>query len=194
MLKSRKAGITIEISLSIILILGVLFVALGIFHDNLKNMVAASGMQNMFSKSNSSGKTTYSMWTKNPTSTQINVAMVGDQGLEAYHNQAKETIDALVEKSKHTSLTSQDITNLAQALTVLSESGTSAPDSELKPYAEIKNNNEITIYIDNEDASNSYTSYSGKTILWGEKINPAVNYNSLESKRISNVIAIKNSF
>lgn len=96
----KKAAITIEVTLSVALSILVLFLALGLFSDNLATMAANSGLQNLFNKSQ---KTTYSTQTVNPTKTSINVnetsqenvQVVASQGitLAEYLEQAQKTID-----------------------------------------------------------------------------------------------------
>lgn len=196
--KRRHAGITVEVSLSIVLALGVLFLSLGIFGNNLKNMMANSNMQNMFNRANSDSKTANSAWAKDSTSSQVNVAMVGDQGLQAYHDQAVATIKALAEKT--TPLTPEEITNLAEALTVKAESGEFARENgELDSYL-AKDNiyiNGLTTYKDLRDKYDIKTNFSSyKTIANGQTYNWNNDYigeSDLQS-RVGNIAIIRSTF
>lgn len=105
----KKAAITIEVTLSVALSILVLFLALGLFSDNLATMAANSGIQNLFNRSNQTAKTYYSKQNVDPTKTavnmntsQINVQIAGDQGstntktpptLAQYLKQAQDIID-----------------------------------------------------------------------------------------------------
>lgn len=104
----KKAAITIEVTLSVALSILVLFLALGLFSDNLATMAANSGIQNLFNRSNQTAKTYYSHQKQDPTKTAVNmntsqvlVQIAGSQGgtndtkptLAQYLKQAQDTID-----------------------------------------------------------------------------------------------------
>lgn len=74
--RDRKvAGVTVELMLAITLAVVVLFFVLSIFGDNLKTMVASSGIQRMYANDQ---KTTYSTQKYDPTS--VNVQVLAEQG------------------------------------------------------------------------------------------------------------------
>lgn len=71
----KAAGVTVETTLAILLAVVVLFFVLSIFGDNLKTMVANSGIQRMYTNDQ---KTTYSTQQYDPT--QVNVQVLAEQG------------------------------------------------------------------------------------------------------------------
>lgn len=71
----KRAGVTVELLLAILLAVVVLFFVLSIFGDNLKTMVANSGIQNMFDNGQ---KTTFGKQAFDPT--QVNVQVLAEQG------------------------------------------------------------------------------------------------------------------
>lgn len=91
---AKPAEISIEISLSIVMSVVVLFLVLSLFGNNIQNIAEASGLRNLFSRSNETAKTfqdeQYSG--KNPTETQVNVQLIADQGLNYYISNAQATI------------------------------------------------------------------------------------------------------
>lgn len=89
----KAAGVTVELMLAITLAIVVLFFILSIFGDNLKAMVASSGIQNMYQNNQ---KTTFSRQQYDPT--QVNVQVLAEQGntftsLQDAKDKAKAKID-----------------------------------------------------------------------------------------------------
>lgn len=78
--KKRNAALTVELAVSLVLIVIVLFVAIGLFNDNLKNMFVNGNIRNIFNAEEL--KTYFSFFNKDYTSSQINVQVTGEQGLE----------------------------------------------------------------------------------------------------------------
>lgn len=133
-LKTKKAGITIEIALSLALMLVVLFLVLGLFSNNLQGIAKNSGIMQIFNKSKSSdklyGSNTFSISDRqgtDPTQTQVNVQVVADQGLDYYLTQAQNTIDQYKDA---TSLTPQQTEDLARAITAVCYNNLSDPNSD----------------------------------------------------------------
>lgn len=89
----KKAEVTIEITLSIALSIVVLFLVLGLFSENLSTMAANSGLRNLFNRDNSTAKTAYNNWNVNPTTSQVDVQISGDQGLDYYLTRAQAVIE-----------------------------------------------------------------------------------------------------
>lgn len=195
---SRKAAITVEISLSILLAIGVLFLALRLFSNNLKEMADNSGIHNMFQKNTTASTfgndptSTSVTVAKIPTQTQIPVEIVAEQGLSDYHKEAQDTIETLAAKASP--LSAQDAVNLAQALTVFAESDAS---TDVKPatlltgtktanqisYQTLASNNHISF-----DFSYYYqTTVNGETYDWKNANSRAKD----EKLRIENVKAIE---
>lgn len=122
----KLAAITIEIGLSLALALVVLFSLLALFSDNLDAM-AKGGINNLFNRDNSTNRdnlATKTAWVpsgNDPTRTQINVAIVGSQGLtlvtlDDYVNNAQATINKYKDRND---LTPTEIEDLAKAITIL---------------------------------------------------------------------------
>lgn len=86
----KKAAITMEVAIGTAIAIIALFVALGIFSENLKTMITNSGISRMFA--NNSAKTAIVKQAYDPTSSQVNVQIVGAQGLGYYFAQAQAAI------------------------------------------------------------------------------------------------------
>lgn len=86
----KRAAITIELALAISLAIVALFALLGLFGNNLKNMIAASNMQRMFAYN--PAKTATVKLAADPTATQVNVQVVASQGLQWYLDNAQAAI------------------------------------------------------------------------------------------------------
>lgn len=69
--KTKSGMISVELALSIVAILIVLFAALGSITNNVSTMVSNSGMQN-FTKENSA-KAAYTNYDRNYTNSQVSV-------------------------------------------------------------------------------------------------------------------------
>lgn len=114
----KSAEVSVELSLSIVMSVAVLFIGLGLFSKNLENIAIASGMKNLFNSEKA--VKTFDDDAKlyagnNPTKTQINVQLVADQGLNYYLSSAQATI----KKYKATPPENQSQTeDLAKAATV----------------------------------------------------------------------------
>lgn len=119
----RKASVSIEFVLSALLGIVVLFMVLGLFSNNLEAMTSNSGIKGIFHNSTEQAnfapsRTTYDVSTDNHTVTkaQIEVSIVGDQGLQWFKNQALTTIQRL---EAQPNLTEGQEADLAKALTIL---------------------------------------------------------------------------
>ncbi len=111
----KKAGITVEVTLSIVLAVLVLFLTLGLFSGNLKTLVENGGIQTLFDKDASADKIAYNPKEGDPTATQVNVQVVAEQGLEWYLTQAQEAIQMYKENPP---TTQEQIEDLAKAATI----------------------------------------------------------------------------
>lgn len=130
-INSRQAGVTVETTLSILLAVVVLFLILGLFSNNLKEMIANSNMSRLF-VNNANSKTVNQKWGVDPTKTQVDVKIVADQGLDYYLTQAQQTIA----KYKATPPQNEsEIEDLAKAATIAKivngTSGLSQEDEKL---------------------------------------------------------------
>lgn len=94
--KEQKSGaITVEVAIGIALAVIVVIVALGLFSENLSNMVSSSGFANMFKNQN---KTTYSSFDRDYTNSQVNVQLIGEQGLAMLRNIANNKAISQIDK------------------------------------------------------------------------------------------------
>lgn len=197
-LGKKQGGITMEVVFSILLGLGVLFLVLGLFSDNLKGMITQSNMSNMFN--NNGQKTAFELQKTDPTGNQINVAetqIAGEHGLSWYNETAKSKIEEL---SKISPLTDAQKIDLAKWLTIYGNSGTTNSTAESlsmgrtsdgKSYSQLAYENGIYIKW------SSYTTIVGdNSYNWrNENTHTGISESStIESEKISNIKAIEGSF
>lgn len=181
----RKAALTIEISLSIIMCLAVLFLILSLFGSNLQAIAVNGGLQNFFKRNNDTAKTYYDKKyeANNPAQTQVNVQIVADQGLNYYISSALATI----EKYKTTAPKTQaQLEDLARAAAIAKVTGNlnSSNDGSLLSSQNIyfvQTNKTQYVYAGNKKLS--YSSNSDTTI------------NKLEALTlVKEIISTSNSF
>lgn len=191
--KVKRAEVTVEVVLSGLLAVVVLFLVLGLFSKNLKTMFSNTNMNNFYIENNSA-KTANSFMKNDPTKTQINVAIVAEQGLEAYHIKARAKIEAFALLKD--SLTAEQKTNLAEALTIYSVSGDyGTADSQYSTYKQLGLNNGINISFKTGACRTIVAGDSKSPYNWGINNNNAnTNVNSEEKDRIANIIFIKHIF
>lgn len=161
--RAKEASISIEVSLSVLLASAVLIIALGLFSENLKAMALSSNMTNFFKGNTAKTDNTYMDTNTNRINNRVTVAqvptgqntmIVADQGqtIEEIHNAAQQAIIALAQKPQPLT-NNADIINLAEQLTILAESGTTAQYQTLgetipgmsQTYNQLKNTNHIII-------------------------------------------------
>lgn len=88
---NEKSGmITTEVAISLVLVVAVLFITLGLFSDNLKDMIANGNFQNIFNKNES--RTGFNSFSKDYAASQISVQIMGEQGLEMLRRKANNTV------------------------------------------------------------------------------------------------------
>lgn len=211
--RARKASISIEVSLSVLLASAVLIIALGLFSENLKAMALNSSMTNFF-KGNRA-KTANTFMDSNAVNNRVtvaqlpaaqNVGIVGDQGqtVESEHSSAQATIEALAKLPQP--LSGQQLIDLALALTLFGESGIHDGDTTLgeakvagtdTTYSTLASNNHIIItfrdgsqetYIDSIDKSIDWSTNGGN-----DKANSSYR-ETLAEKRIANLNGIRDCF
>ena len=121
-LNTRKSAmVTMEVLLAIILTVGALFLVLGLFNNNLKEMVDNSGFQSLFKKDVTA--TAYDTTNKDYTDSQLNVQIAGQQGLQWYMDKTQSLIDGYVAKASEiplVPLTAGQQIDLAKYFTVKS--------------------------------------------------------------------------
>lgn len=123
--KQKQASVTMEIVFAILLTLGVIFVSLGMYSDNIKNMMDNGGVQNVFNKT--SAKTEYDKWGIDPTRNQITAPEVEATSWEAilagYNDKAKTKIEEYYAQTQSgTVLTDTDKMDLAMWLAIYANS------------------------------------------------------------------------
>lgn len=153
-LRRKRAGITVELLLAVVLAVVVLFLILGLFSNNLKHMVVNGNISRIFA--NNSAKTAYSSWGANPTQTQVNVQTVADNGLDWYLDQAQA---ALTNYIANPPKNADETMDLAKWATILRLGG--VLDENIRANFIIPNN----INIDFSDHKNGITTVTidGKT-------------------------------
>lgn len=93
LLNEKKSGmITVELAVSLVLVVVALFVALGLFSDNLKVMFTSGNFKNIFNKDNK----VYTMYSRDYASSQISVQVMGEQGLQMLRKTANNTALSLI--------------------------------------------------------------------------------------------------
>lgn len=94
MLKSKSAMVTAEVALSTTLAVSVLFVAIGLFGDNLTKMTSNTNLSS--SVNNNDIKTSYSAFNRSYVDSQINVQVMGEQGLDVLRQDANNKVLTLM--------------------------------------------------------------------------------------------------
>lgn len=127
----KAAGVTVETLLAITLAVVVLFFVLNIFGDNLKTMVASSGIQRMYDNSQ---KTTYGTQQYDPTS--VNVQVLAEQGntvkpIDDYKTEAETKIDGYI---KNPPRNQEEVFDLAKWATIAKIITVQNPDNSIEPF------------------------------------------------------------
>lgn len=120
MLKSRRrsGAVTTEVAVGIGLAVVVLFVAIGLFNDNISAMISNSSIANIF---NSGGKTTYSSFNRDYSDSQVNVQIMGEQGLGMLRQRANnKSIDIINQDFSSGNTDGSSIAYLALSIQILS--------------------------------------------------------------------------
>jgi len=111
---ARRAGVTVEVVIAIILALSVLFLVLGLFSDNLKTIADNAGINNLVKKDTST-VTANAKLNKNYTNSVVNVQIAGQQGLQWFMNNTQKQIDVLNTKSTTGAVVAPATTGLSAA-------------------------------------------------------------------------------
>lgn len=88
--RSKSAMITTELAITLGLATVVAVIAIGMFNENIKEMISSGNFQNFFN--NDGGKTAYSAFNRDYTDSQINVQIMGEQGLEMLRQKANNKV------------------------------------------------------------------------------------------------------
>ena len=157
---SKSAAISIEITLSLVMSVVALFFVLGLFGNNLQEMAQASGINNLFNRDNNVEKTfdaDSAKYVAGSTPTQVNVQLVGDQGLNYFITNAQATISKYKENPPENQ---SEIEDLAKAVAIAKIMGTLSPNDELlfdKGYK---------IYIEPKPSKNTILSANGRKLSY----------------------------
>lgn len=127
MLKQNKkvGAITVEVGIGIALAVIVLIVAIGLFNDNLAAMISNSRIANMFDNTN---KATYGNFNRDYTDSQVNVQLIGEQGLAMLRNIANNKAITQIDKLFDGTDTSYTNSNSIAYLTTVINSIVGSPN------------------------------------------------------------------
>lgn len=91
----KNAMITVELGISLVLIVVVIFVTLGLFGDNLKELVASGNFSRTWQ--NNDAKTFYESFAgRDYSNSQMNVQVMGEQGLQNLRQKANNQLIKLI--------------------------------------------------------------------------------------------------
>lgn len=99
-IRGMQGSISTEVVVGIALSAVVLFVALGLFSENLSDMVSASNLKNIFEGGN---RTNFAYFNRDYSDSQVDVQLVGEQGLEMLRRKANNLALELIEKPSFSS-------------------------------------------------------------------------------------------
>lgn len=92
--KNRRAMVTVELAVTLVLIVVALFVTLGLFNNNLRDMVANSNIKNLFN--GNGARTLFSFFNKDYKNAQVYVQIMGEQGLQILRKKANNGVVSAV--------------------------------------------------------------------------------------------------
>ncbi len=100
--RERKfAMVSTEVAVGIALTVVALFVVLGLFGDNLSTLVANTKLGNVFNENSS--KTEYNSFDRDYSDSQVNVQIMGEQGLQMLRRRANNKALEIIQESFSTS-------------------------------------------------------------------------------------------
>lgn len=97
MRKGKMAAVSTEVAIGLAVAVVALFVALGIFGDNLSSIIANSSIGNLFNGNDS--KTDYTSYDRDYSGSQIEVQVMGEQGLEMLRRRANNKAIEIIEEN-----------------------------------------------------------------------------------------------
>lgn len=116
--KIRQGNVSIELVIGIVLSVVVLFVALGLFNDNLSDIVLNSNLKNIFYGNT---RTEFTSFNRNYSDSQVDIQVTGEQGLEVLRRKANNMAKQLIENPFSTlNENANDISYLALVIKSLS--------------------------------------------------------------------------
>lgn len=177
---SRRAAITVEMALAASLGVLVLFLIIGLFSNTIKDMIASSNISRMYTNNSARTADTNKRWTVDPTGTQVNVQLVGEQGLQWYLTHAQAIINNYKQTPPQNDAQKQD---LAKQLTIANIGNIWNSD-----YTNLRQHYGIDIYI-TEDMFK--TTINGKTLYFNSQY---ANLDSPESQLNAIKEVVNNNF
>ena len=159
--------------LSIVLALGVLFLVIGIFNGNLKDMVANSGFNNITKTKDTTAQ--YSQTENSYANSQVNVRITGAQGLTTIADFKTDALKNITALSQKTPFTDADAANLAKALTIYGRASAANATGQISAVAGVYNNLSGAakasvplnkIYFDNGKIDVKLLDGTTKTVEW----------------------------
>lgn len=119
MINSRKrAAVSIEVAVGIVLSTVVVVAALALFNDNMGTMVSSTKVSNIYT--DNGDKTSYSSYNRDYSNSQINVQIMGEQGLAMLRKKANNKAIELIEESfSPSNPNGSSIAYLAEAIKVI---------------------------------------------------------------------------
>lgn len=99
-LGKNSAMMTVELGVSLVLIVVVLFVVIGLFNDNIKSMIGSSNFSRLFSANGL--KTLFQSFNRNYDDSQIYVQIMGEQGLQMLRQKANNNDENLIDAAQLT--------------------------------------------------------------------------------------------
>ncbi len=94
--KPRCAMVSTEVAIGISVTVVALFICLGLFGDNLSAMISKSGVNNTLG--GNSSKTQYNSFDRDYSNSQVNVQIMGEQGLQMLRRKANNKAIELIEQ------------------------------------------------------------------------------------------------
>lgn len=91
--RGRQGSVSMEVIVGIALSIVVLFITLGLFSDNLSNMISSSNIKNIFT----GDRTLFASFNRDYTDSQVDVQVMGEQGLELLRQKANNLALDLIE-------------------------------------------------------------------------------------------------
>ncbi len=117
--KKRKSGmVSTEVAIGLTLAVVVLFVAIGLFSESLSEMVASTNFKNI-SLSQNDSKTEFSYSNRDYSSSQINVQIMGEQGLAMLRRRANNKAIELMKEAFNNKKDADSIAYLSTAIKAL---------------------------------------------------------------------------
>lgn len=181
--ESKSAMVSAEVALSTTLAVSVLFVAIGLFSNNLSGMTN-TGLSNAVN--NNDVKTSFSSFNRSYSDSQINIQVMGEQGLDVLRKDANNKALELISSDKEAKENANEIGYLA--LTI--EAIVGQPDICVymkKESDKFCNEDDIGGYSYKVDSDSPSTIILKKVDTTGNDVNKVIKLNT--DNTVSNILA-----